>query len=221
MAALSPSLVWARARWQWDRWRRRPGMAGAALGLSLLLLVLAGLGWLQARDQWQRQQAQAAAGTGAGTATSTGQRPARPERRAALGEFYAALPAQDDIPALVQSLLDGAAQQGLRAERGSYRIEPEPAAPMARFWVALPLRGEPARVQRFVLSALQAHPTLALDALQFKRDPDGLALIEARVQFVMHLQAGLAGPARAAVAAPPADDVVMPAGGAASKGVAP
>ena len=50
MAALSPSLVWARARWQWVRWSRRPGMAGAALVLGLLLLVGAGLGWQHIPD---------------------------------------------------------------------------------------------------------------------------------------------------------------------------
>ena len=216
MAALSPSLVWARARWQWVRWSRRPGMAGAAFGLGLLLLLGSGLGWLQARDQWQRQQALAAAGA----STAPVARPARQERRAALREFYAALPAQDEIPALVQSLLDGAEQQGLRVARGSYRLEPEPAAAMARFRLALPLRGEPSRVQRFVLAALQAHPTLALDGLQFKRDPEGIALIEAKVQFVMYLQAG---PARlvTAVEEAPTAEVADPAPRAASKGMAP
>ena len=216
MAALSPSLVWARARWQWVRWSRRPGMAGAALGLGLLLLVGAGLGWQQARNQWQRQQALADAV--ASTAPVT--RPVRQERRVALREFYAALPAQDEIPTLVQSLLDGAEQQGLRVARGSYRLEPEPAAALARFRVALPLRGEPARVQRFVLAALQTHPTLALDGLQFKRDPDGIALIEAKVQFVMYLQAGPARLATAVEDAPTADAAV-PATMAASKGLAP
>ena len=216
MAALSPSLVWARARWQWVRWRRRPGMAGAALGLGLLLLGGAGLGWQQARSQWQRQQALA----DAVAATAPVTRPVRQERRAALREFYAALPAQDEIPTLVQSLLDGAEQQGLRAARGSYRLEPEPAAALARFRVALPLRGEPARVQRFVLAALQAHPTLALDGLQFKRDPEGIALIEAKVQFVMYLQAA---PARLATAVDdaPTVDAAVPATMAASKGLAP
>lgn len=216
MAALSPSLVWARARWQWVRWRRRPGMAGAALGLGLLLLVGAGLGWQQARGQWQRQQALA----DAVAATAPVTRPVRQERRAALREFYAALPAQAEIPTLVQSLLDGAEQQGLRVARGSYRLEPEPAAALARFRVALPLRGEPARVQRFVLAALQAHTTLALDGLQFKRDLEGIALIEAKVQFVMYLQAGPARLATAVEGAPTADAAV-PATMAASKGLAP
>ena len=216
MAALSPSLVWARARWQWVRWSRRPGMAGAALGLGLLLLGGAGLGWWQARSQWQRQQALA----DAVAATAPVTRPVRQERRAAMREFYAALPAQDEIPTLVQSLLDGAEQQGLRVARGSYRLEPEPAAAMARFRLALPLRGEPSRVQRFVLAALQAHPTLALDGLQFKRDPEGIALIEAKVQFVMYLQAGPARLATAVEDAPTADAAV-PATMAASKGLAP
>ena len=216
MAALSPSLVWARARWQWARWCRLPGMAGAALGLSLLLLVGAWLAWQQARDQWQAQQALA----DAADAAAPVMRPARQERRAALREFYAALPAQDEVPVLVQSLLDGAEQQGLRVARGSYRLEPEPAAALARFRVALPLHGEPVRVQRFVLAAMQAHPTLALDGLQFKRDPAGLALIEARVQFVMYLQAGpahLASSVQEVVTA----DVAAPAPMAASKGLAP
>ena len=216
MAALSPSLVWSRARWQWVRWRRLPGMAGAALGLGLLLLVGAGLGWQQARNQWQRQQALA----DAVAATAPVTRPVRQERRAALREFYAALPAQDEIPTLVQSLLDGAEQQGLRVARGSYRLEPEPAAAMARFRVALPLRGEPSRVQRFMLAALQAHPTLALDGLQFKRDPEGIALIEAKVQFVMYLQAGPA-PLVTAVEEAPTAEVAVPAPMAASKGMAP
>lgn len=216
MAALSPSLVWARARWQWARCSRLPGMAVAALGVSLALLMGAGLAWQQAREQWQRQQALVDLAAPAAPVT----RPAGQARRAALREFYAALPAQDEIPALLQSLLDGAQQQGLRAARGNYRLEPEPAAALARLRIALPLRGEPARVQRFVLAALQAHPTLALDALQFKRDPEGLALIDAKVQFVIYLQAGPAGQA-AAVADAPAMAVAVPAPMAASRGLAP
>lgn len=194
MAALSPSLLLARARWQLARWRRLPGFAPAMLGASLLLLGLAWLGWQQARGQWRAQQALADAASPPAVAA----RPALQARRSALREFYAALPTQDELPTMVQSLLDLADKQGLRVARGNYRLEAEPAAPMARFRVSIPLRGEPARVQRFVLAALQAHPTLALDGLQLKRDADGNALIEAKVQFVMFLQAGPVPPASSA-----------------------
>lgn len=200
MAALSPSLLLARARWRLARWRRRPGFAAALLGVSLLLLGLVWLGWQQARGQWRVQQARA----DAASPTAVAARPAWQARRSALRAFYAALPAHDDLPATVQSLLDLADQQGLRMARGNYRLESEPAAQMARFRVSLPLRGEPARVQRFVLAALQAHPTLALDGLQLKRDADGSGLTEAKVQFVMFLQAGPVSPAAAGEDEPPA-----------------
>lgn len=192
MAALSPFLVFARVRWQASRWRRLPGFGAGLLGLCLLLLGGSWLAWQQARSQWQAQQIAARAGQPLVPLS----RPAAQERRAALAEFYAALPAQDELPGLVQSLLDLAEQQGLRAAQGNYRLEPEPAAPMARFRVSMPLHGDPSRVQRFVLAALLAHPTLALDGLQFKSGADGSTLFEAKVQFVMFLQAG-AVPARA------------------------
>ena len=184
MAALSPSRWAAVLGWRLRRAWRAP-LAGPLLLLASAALLVAAALWQQHTAQvWQAQQTALAAQP----APAAPPRPAAVEGRQALADFYAALPAQDDLPEQLQALIDLADQHGLRLQRGNYRLEPEPAASFARYRMALPLRGEPARVQQFVQAALLAHPSLAIDSLQFKRDADPQGPLDARLQWVLYVR---------------------------------
>ena len=194
MAALNPAHALAVARWQWARWTRLRWAAPASLLAALALAAVA------AAVNWRAGQR-----LEAGLAAVASQVPALPVAptadgsRAGLQSFLQGLPAADVPPEVVQGLFDLAEQQGLRLLRGSYRLQPEPAAAFSRYRMTMPVQGDPARVERFVQQALLAWPTLAVESIQFKRAPGGGRVLEARIQWVLFVQSPAAGRAPGAV----------------------
>lgn len=188
MASLTPAHASAVVRWQWARWTRLRWAAPASLLVALVLAVVA------AAAHWRAGQRLAA--SLAAVASQAPAQPAAPAaggNRAALRSFIQSLPAADAPPVVVQGLFDLAEQQDLRLLRGSYRLQPEPAAAFARYRMTMPVQGDPARVERFVQEALLAWPTLAVESIQFKRAPGGGRVLEARIQWVLFVQSQAAG----------------------------
>ena len=190
MATLNLGAVAARWRWRLVRGWRQPLVGSVTLVLSLALMGAALTSHLRTSQRWQAQRrAQAAV-----PAAIPLPRTAAAERRIAIRDFYAALPAQDDLPQALQSLIDLAQSHGLRLLRGTYRLEPVPAARFARYRMSLPLRGDPAHVEQFVQAALLAFPTLAVDSIQFKPQAVESRSLDASVQWVMYVRAAVPGP---------------------------
>ncbi|MDP1935903.1 MAG: hypothetical protein Q8K91_01710 [Hylemonella sp.] len=186
MATLKLTQGLAGWRWRLTRLARLPWAAPAALLLAVVLAVAATL-WHH--DAAQRlDAARLAQGRSAQAPAAAGDEDRG--RRAALVQFIDSLPPGDDLPVVVQSLFDLAEQEGLRMARGSYRLQPEPAAAFARFHMSLPVRGEPGRVQRFLQAALQAWPSLAVESIQFKAAAGGERVLEARLQWVLFVRDG-------------------------------
>ena len=187
MAAVSGWVSLARWRWRLLRWWKLPAPRALMLGLSLLLLVVAILEWVQANDALL-----AARASEHRKPASAAEREPAPgaARRALLREFIDKLPMPGDAPAVIQSLMDIASAEGLNLPRGSYRMQPDTAGRFWRYRMNIPVQGDPLHVQRFVQAALQAHPSLAVESIQFRRE-DGTPLrIEARIQWVLFLRAG-------------------------------
>ena len=183
MAALTPAHALAVARWHWVRLSQRRCAAPAALLAALALATVAAVA------HWHvGQRLEASLATVAAQARTQPELPAGVGSRAALRAFIESLPATDVPPEVVQGLFDLAAQQGLRLARGSYRLQPEPAAAFARYRMTLPVQGEPAAVERFVQEALLAWPSLAVESIQFKRAPGGGRVLEARIQWVLFVR---------------------------------
>ena len=186
MAALTPAHALAVARWQWVRLSQRRWAAPAALLAALTLATVAAVAHWRAGQRLETSLTAVAA-----VAAQARTQPALPTgvgSRAALRAFIESLPATDAPPEVVQGLFDLAAQQGLRLARGSYRLQPEPAAAFARYRMTLPVQGEPAAVERFVQDALLAWPSLAVESIQFKRAPGGGRVLEARIQWVLFVR---------------------------------
>lgn len=84
-------------------------------------------------------------------------------------EFLKRLPGRSDLSNEVRRLFGLAQQNGLRLETGDYRANPDPAAGVLRYAITLPVRGQAASVQTFVLQALNQTPSLNLQGIAFKR----------------------------------------------------
>lgn len=209
MAALN--LMLRRQGWRLARRLRQRGASSLLLGLGLVLLLATALWRADVERRWRAHEAgsQAAAAAAAAAVTDPADR-----RGALLRDFYQALPEGDEMPVVLQDLIDLAERHGLRLLRGNYRMEVDGAAALARYRMSLPLRGDTAQVQRFVQSALLAHATLAIDSIQFKREPQSGRALEARVQWVLFVRPS--GAAARSEPAPPTAQAALATAAAAS-----
>jgi hypothetical protein len=90
-----------------------------------------------------------------------------------------------DIPIAVQDLLELAETHHLSIARGDYRPQVDTSGGFMRYRMSLPVKGDAQAVHRYMLAALRAHRTLALESAQFKRERIESSEIEARIQWVI------------------------------------
>jgi hypothetical protein len=102
-----------------------------------------------------------------------------------IAAFYAYLPRHEMIPDQLKQLVAIAGKNGVVLAKADYKAQPEEGAQFLRYQITLPIKAEHARVQSFILAALQGLPTLTLDSVTFKRNAPDAAEVEARVQFVL------------------------------------
>lgn len=184
LAWVTHALAWELRRLARAFWRRF-GAAGVA---TVVFVVLAGIAmWLDRNAHAEKDALQRELivhRTGQPLARLVKQVPGD-EGRARLAEFDRYLPPHDEIPQAVGDLLTLAEREGLLAEKGDYRVQPDPQGGFLRYRMTLPVKGDAAAVRRFVLAALEGQKTLALESVQFKREQAGDAQIEARIQWLL------------------------------------
>lgn len=183
-------LAWQMRRLTRMGWRR-VGPWGAAL-LALLLVVI-GLA-LALHGLETRRAALQTTLARAGAEQEVNEPMNEPvdertQERAKLQAFHAALPAQADIPDVLQDLMDRAESRGLTLAKGQYQLQEDPVGGFARYHMTLPVRGKGAVVRGFINDALAQHPHLALESVQFSRKRIDAVVVEARIQWVLLLRA--------------------------------
>jgi len=204
---LSLSFPWREAG-PWFAWelrragrgfRRRYGRAGVVLLLALAALCVAA--WAadrqdraarRLRAQWDDRPLRAAAVPAAAPGDER-------DGRARLKAFDDYLLAHDDIPTVVQDLLNQAEDQHLVLARGDYRVQADGPGGFLRYRMSLPVKGDAGAVLKLMQAALQSHKTLALESVQFKRARIDSPEVEARLQWVLLTQlppGAASGPAR-------------------------
>jgi hypothetical protein len=194
-------LLGALAPLSWELQRAVRGVSrrfgvGAWLTLALLLAAVLAAG-LQRHWQTQASLLQARLTERAGAqrhgaalsalplvAPGPGAGPSA-QGRARLQAFERHLLAHEDIPVVVQDLLSLAQDQGLVLQRGEYRPQIDRAGGFLRYRMSLPVKGPALAIQGFMQAALRAHPALALETIQFKRERIESTEIEARIQWVL------------------------------------
>jgi Tfp pilus assembly protein PilO len=161
-----------------------PGAVGlvllvAAVGYATATLLPAQRDLASLRDRAARAERQAAARSA----------PVPPPLSAAdrRREFFAALPAQDEVTQVIERIYVAAAAEHLSLLHGEYTGADLPATGLVRYQIVLPLQGSYGQVRRFAAAAAAAVPGLVLDDLSLQRQHVGEAQVEARAQLSLFL----------------------------------
>lgn len=116
-------------------------------------------------------------------------RPASPAESARVeataADIEAALPGPDSPPAIVQQLIALAQREKLALPAGEYKFSGNDTSGVQSYRMRLPMSGDAAAIQRFVLRAVNEHRTLGVESLQMRREKVEAADVEASVQFVL------------------------------------
>lgn len=190
------NAVWLLIRWRMLRWT---GWMMRCLGWRTIALSLIAIGALAAglttfglaraaslqQAELKRQQALPA-----------GVRPeVAAEDSEVLANYYASLTETERVPTVLGELLLLAHQQHVSLGAGEYRVQSGARQHSSAYRIRFPIAGDAAAVQAFVIAALNAHPSLALDAFSMRREAAATGRVEASVQFVLLVADSAAGPA--------------------------
>lgn len=99
------------------------------------------------------------------------------------------LPDTDEWGAQLRQLFELAADSGLRLEQGEYATTARPGSLLKSLHVTLPIKGEPARVARFVAAVNARLPAVAVDSIAIKRASAEGGIVEAKVALVLFMNA--------------------------------
>lgn len=102
-----------------------------------------------------------------------------------LVKFQRYLPEYEDVPQVLNDLIVLAGKNNLTLFRGEYQIQVDQRGNFLRNQMTLPVRGEAQAVERFILEALAQNKTLALEAVQFKREGGTVRDVEVKLQWVL------------------------------------
>ena len=171
-------------------YRQRLGLVGM-LGLALLLLAV--LTWFalvrSGENEIRRNQHRIAALKQQQAVKSSLPLSSALNREEQLRVFYKNFAPAEQLPETLQRIYQAAERQGLVLETGEYTRVQAGAERLARFRVALPVRGSFKQVLGLLDTVLQDNSTVALENVAFKRDKVDDEAIEAKVVFVVFVDA--------------------------------
>ncbi|ATE60493.1 hypothetical protein [Thauera sinica] len=111
--------------------------------------------------------------------------------RARLERFYAQrFPGEAELPARLGRLYAAAQAQGVEIRRVDYRITPEPATPLKRVVLALPVRGDFPHIHAWLSAVLVDMPELALEGLSIKRAGGEANTLETEIRLAIFVGGG-------------------------------
>lgn len=194
-------------RWTWPlrRWgrasQRRFGWWGWAMLMAACLAVAAGGVALERRHR-HLTQLQIVAGRSDKPKAPVVSHPTLAQDNAALLQaFERQLLDPEEIPTLIQDLLELAAKDGLVIRRGEYKLDVDVDGGFARYRMSLPVQGPAPAIQRFVQRALVDNKALAVEGVQFKRERADSTEGDAKVQWVAFTRLPAEGHAKAVAVA--------------------
>lgn len=101
-----------------------------------------------------------------------------------LADFESHLLPHDELPMLIQDVLQLAEGEGVSIRRAEYRPQVDEAGGFLRYRMSIPIKGPASNISRFIQSSLHKKGCLALESIHFKRERAESSDIEARVEWV-------------------------------------
>jgi hypothetical protein len=180
VVALAQRAVWELRR-SARAFMRRFGAAGVVAGAGALVALCAAAWEHVQLKQLQDLQVRSVLQQSQGSALVVNA--PRDDDRTRLAAFDAYLLAHEDIPTVLQDLLQTAEAQGLLLARGDYRAQPDDVGRFVRYRMTMPVKGNIAAVRRFMQLGLQQHKSLALESVQISRERIESSEVQARIQW--------------------------------------
>lgn len=97
----------------------------------------------------------------------------------------AALPSSAQVPQIIQQLITLAGREQLLLRTGEYKVSMDTLSSTRSYRIRLPITGDAAAIQRFVINAMNEQRALAVESLTMRRDSVEAREVEASVQFVL------------------------------------
>jgi len=102
-----------------------------------------------------------------------------------LAAFQSYLLPNEDIPNVLQDILQLAAAENLSISHGEYKPQINLQGQFMRYEMTLPVKGDMPSILHFMQAALIKQKNLALESVQFKRERVEANEVEARIQWVV------------------------------------
>lgn len=197
---------WRRWHWQGARWLHAiglPGWVGLALGLGCALGFWGVIQPMQADAQRLEVDSDRLSQRVAAQAASAPAVAATPQQQLAV--FAQRFAGERSITPSLVRLQAAAQQRGFTLDQAEFKLLSEPAEPVMRYVIGLPIKADYGALRRFSRAALRELPGLALDEVSLRRSDPKSPQLEAQLRFVLFLakpvSATTAGAARDAAVA--------------------
>lgn len=113
-----------------------------------------------------------------------------------LEAFKAALLTRDSLPDGLDSLLALGPEASVVVARADFHPEADLAGGFHRYRMSMPVSGSGPSIGRFMREALQRHPALLFEAVQFERDSVGTAAVRANIRWAFLMTSATTSPSR-------------------------
>jgi hypothetical protein len=102
--------------------------------------------------------------------------------------FYKSFPAVNRVTEQLKRVYKAAGKNSLTLETGEYALLQSETDKLARYRVALPVKGSFQQVLAFMGAVLKDIPSTALESVSFKRDKVDDPLVEAKLVFIIFVE---------------------------------
>ena len=104
------------------------------------------------------------------------------------GDFLNRFPTRAELPAVVAAFGASANKAGVTLEQGTYSLQVQKGASLARYVIDLPVKGSYPAIRQFVSNALVAVPAASLDTLRLERREVADGSVDAALRFTVFVR---------------------------------
>lgn len=120
--------------------------------------------------------------------TASGLNGGRLQPEEQLAEFYRIFPSDRHSPQWLRKIFAVAQRGGVSLDQGTYEASRDKVGKLMRFQITLPVKGEYARIRKFLAVLLSEVPIVSLEHIQFERQQVGDPEVEAKIKLVLYLE---------------------------------